>query len=227
MKRKYLLYLIGSVALVLVLGNSLEFRRLDAKRAEDQAARFSPAEYARDFWDNRLPAALDAAQPAGELVRLFNTDMEAAVRRGRTLGQSRTHAYLLEGGGPIVAVERDGLLVSVSPEDPGPEALLCTGSYISGNAVRDASGLVDVSAFSDTMKFNRISAEINRIVVQEVIAPFLARTPQVGMNVRFVGAAEVAEDATEKTPFGGREQRDRMEGPWHLLKVVPIRLEME
>lgn len=227
MKRTLLLYLIGLVALILVVGGSLEVRPLDEKRAEELTARFSPAEYARDFWENRLPSVLDEALAADELIRLFNTDMKAAVAQGRTLGRSRTHAYLLEGSGRIVAVDKDGLLVSVLPDDPPPEVLICTGVYISGNAVRDASGLVDVSAFSDTMKFNRISAEINRIVVQDVIAPFLEKRPQVGMSVRFVGAAEVAEDAAEKTPFGGREQREGTEGPWHLLKVVPIRLEVE
>jgi predicted lipoprotein len=224
MKRKHLVYLIGSAVLALVVGRSLEFRRLDEKRAEERAARFSPAEYARDFWDHRLSGALDQPQAADELIRLFNTDMKAAVARGRTLGQSRVHAYLLAGSGRIVAVQKEGLLVSVLPEDPNPQVLLCIGGYIAGNAVRDASGLIDVSTFSDTMKFNRISAEINRIVVQEVITPFLGRTPQVGMGVRFVGAAEVAEDATEKLPFGGR---DGAEDSWHLLKVVPIRLAVE
>jgi predicted lipoprotein len=153
--------------------------------------------------------------------------MKAAIAKGRTLGESRVHAYLLGGRGRIMAVEKEGLLMSALADDANPEILLCTGAYIAGNAVRDASGLVDVSAFSDTMKFNRISAEINRIVVQEVIAPFLGRAPQVGMSVRFLGAAEVAEDATEKTPFGGRERSEEPKGPWHLLRVVPIRLEVE
>jgi len=227
MKRKHLVYIIGIASLALVVGRSLEFRRLDDKRAEERIARFSPAEYARDFWDNRLPAALDYPQAADALIRLFNTDMKAAIAKGRTLGESRVHAYLLGGRGRIVAVQKEGLLVSVLADAPNPEILLCTGAYIAGNAVRDASGLIDVSSFSDTMKFNRISAEINRIVVQEVIAPFLGRTPQVGMGVRFIGATEVAEDATEKTPFGGREGPEQSNSPWHLLSVVPIRLEVE
>ncbi len=227
MKRKHVVYIIGIGSLALVVGRFMEFRRLDDKRAEERTARFNPAEYARDFWDNRLPAALGHPQAADELIRLLNTDMKAAVAKGRTLGQSRVHAYLLAGRGRIVAVQKEGLRVTALTDDPNPEILLCTGAYVAGNAVRDASGLIDVSAFSDTMKFNRISAEINRIIVQEVITPFLARTPQVGASVRFIGAAEVAEDATEKTPFGGLERPEQTEGPRHLLGVVPIRLEME
>ncbi|MBE0535732.1 MAG: DUF2291 family protein [Phycisphaerae bacterium] len=227
MKRRHLLYLIGIVSLGFLLGGSLEFRRLDDKRAEERAARFSPAEYARDFWDNRLVAEMDSPQAVDELIRLFNTDMKGAIAKGRTLGESRVHTYLLQGTGRIVAVDKDGLLLSVLPEHTDPHVVIRTGAYIPGNAVRDASGLIDVSAFSDTMKFNRISAEINRIVVQEVITPFLDRQPQVGMNVRFIGAAEVAEDATERIPFGGRERHEGSDGPWHLLKIVPIQLEVE
>ncbi len=147
MRRNHFVYVIVAAALIAVLGSSLEFRRLDEKRAEERASRFSPAEYARDFWDNRLQTALTNLAATDALVRLFNTDMTAAVRLGRTLGQSRVHAYLLQGEGRITAVEKDGLLLSVATDDPAPEVFLCTGSYVSGNAIRDASGLVDVSTF--------------------------------------------------------------------------------
>jgi predicted lipoprotein len=226
MKRKNVLYIVGVAAIALMLASSLEFRCLDEKRAEDMAAKFSPDEYARDFWDNRLATVLNDSPAADELIRLFNTDMKTAIAKGRTLGQSRVHAYMLQGTGRIVAVQREGLLVSVLLDDANPQILLQTGTYIAGNAVRDASEFIDVSAFSDTMKFNRISAQINKIVVQEVIAPCLDNKPQAGMSVRFIGAAEVAEDATERIPFGGRELRDGHEGSWHLLRVVPIRLEI-
>jgi len=214
-------------ALVLLLGNSVEFRSLEEKRAEEQAERFNPAQYARDFWDQRLGSVLETALSADQLIGLFNRDMEAAVGEGRTLGRSRVHVYLLKGDGKIVSLSKDGLCVSVAGPKSDPEILICAGSYISGNAVRDASGLIDVSAFSDTMKFNKISFEINKIVVQEVIKPFLAKGPQAGMTVRFVGAAEVAEGATQEVPFGGCQRRSASTSAYHLLRVVPIRLDLE
>ena len=129
--------------------------------------------------------------------------------------------------GQIVALAKDGLHVSVANPESVPEILICAGSYISGNAVRDASGLIDVSAFSDTMKFNKISFEINKIVVQEVIKPFLDQAPEVGMAVRFIGAAEVADEATQDVPFGGRLDGGDSTPTYHLLKVVPIRLDLK
>jgi len=227
MKRKYIIYAVFLLALLLLLGSSLEFRRLETKRAEERALRFDPTQYARDFWSQRLGSALETALSAEQMINLFNKDMETAISKGQTLGQSRVHAYLLKGEGRIVSQDKNGLRVSVAGPDAIPEILICTGSYISGNAVRDASGLVDVSAFSDTMKFNRISSEINKIVVQEVIRPFLEQGPRVGMVVRFVGAAEVAEEATQDVPFGGR-LKDHESGPaYHLLKVVPVRLDLQ
>ncbi len=227
MKRKYIFYAVFGAGMLLLLGSSVEFRSLKAKRAEEQAERFDPVQYARDFWARRLDGVLETALSVEELIHLFNTDMDAAVSKGRTLGQSRVHAYLLEGEGKIISVNKDGLCVSVTSPEADPEILVCAGSYISGNAVRDASGLIDVSAFSDTMKFNKISFEINKIVVQEVITPFLDKGPRAGMTVRFVGAAEVAEEAAEEVPFGGRQGRSESRPAYHLLKVVPIRLDLK
>jgi predicted lipoprotein len=227
MKGKHIFYAVSLGALLLLVGSSVEFRSLADKRAEERAERFDPAQYARDFWDHRLEGVLGTALDAEMLIGLFNTDMEAAVSLGRTLGHSRVHAYLLRGEGKIVSLAADGLRMSVGNSDGSPDVLICTGSYISGNAVRDASGLVDVSAFSDTMKFNRISFEINRIVIQEVVRPFLDKGPLAGMTVRFVGAAEVAEDATEEILFGSRKQGNSSDGDYHLLKLVPLRLELK
>lgn len=227
MNRKYIIYAVFLGALLLLLGSSVEFRRLESKQTEERAQRFDPSQYARDLWDQRLESVLDTALDAAPMIDLFNSDMDAAIGKGQTLGQSRVHAYLLKGEGRIVSLGKYGLSVSVAGPEAIPEILLCTGSYISGNAVRDASGLIDVSDFSDTMKFNRISSEINKIVVQEVIKPFLEQGPQVGMVVRFIGAAEVAEEATQDVPFGGR-LKDRESVPaYHLLKVVPIRLDLK
>ncbi len=224
MKRKHIITIIFLALLGFLLYNSFEFRNLEQKRAEDQAKTFKPADYARNFWDNRLFGILDTSVNAQELIELFNTDMDSAIKKGKTLGDSRVHSYLLRGEGKIVSTNRDGVEVSIKNPPSNPEILICTKSYISGNAVRDASGLVDVSKFSDTMKFNRISSEINKIVVQEVIKPFLDNELQAGMTIKFAGATEVAEDATEELRFGDVKEENENGIKFHLLKVIPIEL---
>jgi len=227
MKRIRAIRLVWLGVLALLIYHSVEFQNLEEHRAQARAQQFNAADYARDLWDNRLPGGLEQAVDAQILVELFNTDMPAAIKRGRTLGESRVHAYLIKGQGTVFAQNKKGLLLSVADPKDRPEVLLRTGSFISGNAVRDASGLVDVSSFTDTMKFNRISFEINKILVQAVIEPFLGKIPRVGQGVTFTGAAEVAEDATEAHAFGDRLDTDTQSAQYHLLQVVPLRLSLE
>ena len=44
--------------------------------------------------------------------------------------------------------------------------------FIYGNAIRDASGLVDVKDFPNTMDLNNISEELNKMVRKTVLPPF-------------------------------------------------------
>lgn len=63
-----------------------------------------------------------------------------------------------------------------------------------GNAVRDGSGLLDISDFANVQDFNAISAEINSRVESKVF-PLLQANAVVGKVVHFVGATEVADSA--------------------------------
>ncbi|UCE49720.1 MAG: DUF2291 family protein, partial [Phycisphaerales bacterium] len=71
-----------------------------------------------------------------------------------------------------------------------------------------------VSNFSDTRKFNEIGSEINKIVVEDVITPFLDKKPALGETVKFCGATQVAQDAADE---------DALQN----LRIVPIELELE
>ena len=211
----------------LIISLSFRCENLTERRTRQRAQQFDAERYARDLWDNRLPQILDQSIDARQLLTLLNTDMEEAMKQGRTLGESRVHAYLMQGRGTIVAKGKKGLAVSVTEPPSRPDILIATGAFVSGNAVRDASGLVDVSTFTDTMKFNRVSFEINKIVVREVLQPFVEQRPTSGQTLHFVGAAEVAEDATEKQSFGDPIHDGSLGLVHHLLKVIPIRLTIE
>ena len=203
-------------AIIAFLGYySITFENLDDVKEQRRRATFNAAQYARDFWDHQLFDILDQAVDVNELIGLFNTNMNEAVRRyGKAPGVSRIYAYLVRGHGQILTIGEDFLEVSIREPHTNPDIKIMSGFYIPGNAVRDASGLVDVSQFTDTMKFNEISGEINKIVVKEVIKPFLDKKPQVGQSIRFIGATQVAQDAPEEKDL-------------RLVEVVPIRLEME
>ena len=213
--KKVCKYSLSAAILVFLLSQSVYFEDLKAVREQRRREAFNAAEYAGDLWLNQLPAALDEAVDVKELIELFNTDMGQAIERyGKAPGVSRVYAYLLKGEGTILSIDTDGLEVSVREPQTNPDVVIETGFYIPGNAVRDASGIVDVSRFSDTMKFNEIGSEINKIIIRDVIRPLPDKRPAVGGKIKFFGATQVAQDAAEENLL-------------QLVRVIPIRLELE
>ena len=208
-------YTLSVGILVFLLSQSVYFKDLKEVREQRRRGAFNAGEYAGGFWLNQLPEVLEEAVDIKELIELFETNMPHAIERyGKTPGVSRVYAYLLKGEGTILLIDGDGMHVSVREPHTDPDVVMETGFYIPGNAVRDASGLVDVSSFSDTMKFNEIGSEINKIIIKEVIRPFLAKKPAAGRTVRFFGATQVAQDAVEEDSL-------------QLVRVIPIRLELK
>jgi predicted lipoprotein len=213
--KKVCKYSLSAAILVFLLSQSVYFEDLKAVREQRRREAFNAAEYAGDLWLNQLPAALDKAVDVKELIELFNTNMSQAIERyGKAPGVSRVYAYLLKGEGTILSIDSDGLKVSVKEPQTNPDVVIETGFYIPGNAVRDASGLIDVSKFSDTMKFNEIGSEINKIIIRDVIRPLPDKKPAVGGTIKFFGATQVAQDAAQENPL-------------QLVGVIPIRLELE
>ena len=76
---------------------------------------------------------------------------------------------------------------------------------IFGDAVRDGTGLLDASAYSNSQDFNDISAALDHIVETRVI-PGLRQQASIGATISFAGCAEVDDESADLKP----------------LKVVPI-----
>jgi len=203
-------YILVILIFGLLVSRSCYFERLDKAKEQAESKAFDPAEYARDFWDNKLMKNLDRAVDAQTLLELLNTDVKRARDKyGRILGISSVCCFLLSGKGTVISMNEDGVFVSIKRPPSDPDIIIAT-SYIFGNAIRDASGLVDASQFPNSRDFNNISEQINKIVATHVIPPFLEKVDK-GITVRFVGAAEVSQDEPEIDP----------------LYVIPILLETE
>jgi predicted lipoprotein len=226
--KKVCKYAVATVIIAFLVYHSVYFENLEDIKEQRRRGTFDALEYARDFWNNQLFSVLDKAVDVKELIELFNTNMNEAVKRyGKAPGVSRSYAYLIRGNGKILTITEDFLEVSIREPQANPDIKITSGFYIPGNAVRDASGLIDVSEFSDTMKFNEISGEINKIVVKEVIRPFLEKKPKVGKTIKFFGATQVAQDATEEKLFGQLVSGATEAKEFQLVTVVPIRFELE
>jgi predicted lipoprotein len=209
MKRRYK-HIIVILIFGLLLSRSCYFERLDKAKEQVERKAFDPAEYARNFWDNKLMKNLDRAVDAQTLLELLKTDIQQARDKyGRTLGISSVCCFLLSGKGIVISMNEEGVFISIKRPPFNPDIIIVT-SYIFGNAIRDASGLVDADQFPNSRDFNNISEQINQIVTTRVVPPFLDKVRKE-TTVRFVGAAEVSED----------------EPQIHPLRVIPIWLETE
>ena len=171
--------------------------------AEVEAAKreeaFDAAGFARKFWEERLTPARETAADAQKVVAAIQTDPQAArVEFGRTVGVSRGYFYFLRGEGQVVSVA-DGRIGLSLEKGPDADVVLLVGKLF-GNAVRDATGLVDASDFPNSQHFNAISQELNRLVETEVV-PSVVKLAKIGQQLRFVGCAEVKSEKDDLRPL--------------------------
>ena len=112
--------------------------------------------------------------------------------------------FLVRGSGKVAEVGDDAIVVALDGTDA--KVSLSVG-LLFGNTVRDASGLLDVSAFPNSQEFNDLSTQLNGLVETKV-APALRAKAAVGKAIRFAGCAELEEDVKPD-----------------LLAVIPIKVE--
>ena len=184
-------WIVGGVGLAVVLYFMPLFHVVSLKGAQEEAeaALFDAGQFVEDFWRGPLLEAAPRAVDAGELLAAFKEDFaETANHFGHRLGLSGHSSYLVSGQGTIVAA--DDMAVSIALEDGSAAQVVIKLGPVFGNAVRDGSGLLDVSDFSNAQEFNALSAEINRRV-EERVMPQLQANAATGKAIRFVGGADV------------------------------------
>lgn len=171
------------------------FHVVSLKEAQQQIAsqEFDAAEYVDTFWRGPLLENTLSAVDAADLLAAFAQDFDdTAERFGHRLGLSGHSSYLVSGQGEIIAI--DNTAVSIALQEGGPAAIIIETGPVFGNAIRDGSGLLNVSNFANAQDFNALSAEIN-LRVEEDVLPLLQANAVVGATVRFVGGVEVSDSA--------------------------------
>jgi predicted lipoprotein len=188
------------------------FHIVPLQRAETEkaAGTFDAVKFAGQFWSEKLLKSFDRATDAKELLAAINNDPASAQKKyAHTLSLGGGYFYCLRGEGRVLATNDDSVSLAVSPKATNAEVVLETG-LIFGNAVRDGTGLLNASDYSNLQDFNNISAALNKLVESRVL-PKLRADAYVGATVKFVGCAEVDDETTDLHP----------------LQVVPVQAEVE
>src|SRR4029078_9801703 len=105
------------------------------------------------------------------------------------LGIGNIRYFLVKGQGQVVSVNENDVSI-LARADTNQTALKMATEFVFGNAIRDASGKIDINEFANTMDFNNVSAEINKIVRAEVLPQFKANVKK-GDSLQFAGAIEL------------------------------------
>jgi predicted lipoprotein len=177
---------ISIIVILIVAGwNSVYFARLDEVKASKAEKTFDAPNYANNFW-NRLMPVIGQATDLAELLSMLETDPTKTFDKySHALGIGNLRYFLVKGQGMVDRVEDDYVVLAL----PDKTQIRIATEFIFGNAVRDASGLIDINEFTNTMDFNNVSAAINKIIRETVLPPF--RMVKKGDKVDFAGAIEL------------------------------------
>ena len=206
--KKSVKYIVFLAVVAVVAYNSVYLKALDEVKAGTSS--FNAAKYAGEFWTARLIPALKKSVSCNILLPLLQTEKDKAFDQySHALGIGNIRYFLVKGEGEVISVDENEVIVRLDSAGQRPELRLAT-EYVFGNAVRDASGSLDINEFENSMDFNNVSAEINKIIRDKVIPPFRSKVKK-GDVVSFHGAIEL-----------NREYLDLK-----LVEVIPVELRIK
>lgn len=181
-----------------------------AGAAANRSEEFDAEAFVRGYWKERLTPAFPQAVDAVTVLENLRKDPELARRQlGRAAGLGRATLFFVRGSGTVASIDERGIGVALRREATTPDIVLQTG-VVTGNTVRDATGLLSASDYPNLQQFNAISNELNRTIEMSVI-PDAKQAAQVGRQIEFVGCARVLSLPADATP----------------LKLIPLEVRVE
>jgi predicted lipoprotein len=186
--KKLLKYAVEILLLIVIAYNSVYFRKLSEVKASSKS--FDAKTYAKEYFNNKLIPSLDDAVEINQLVSLLQNNKEQTFEKySHALGIGNIRYFLIKGEGQVMSINENNVSV-LAKADTNQKLLRIATEFVFGNAIRDASGKIDINEFSNTIDFNNVSAEINKIVRTKVLPPFKG-TVKKGDTVQFAGAIEL------------------------------------
>jgi len=146
----------------------------------------SAAAYVDSIWSPKLlPAISSAAVDAQTLL-----DAQAGKYCHQT---ANGPCYLIvKGEGRVIGADqrsRSGILeIDIAPFDGKPDLTIQVGPVLRGVALRDATGIVQFSDFTNQIQFADVGNELNARVLKTVLGPFDVAGSK-GRTVEFAGTA--------------------------------------
>ncbi len=180
-------YSIGLIFLLMLIWFSIDIQNLEKHNATLKTENFNTTEYVARFWNDSLSSCIAKATKIEDLYQLLNENPQLAYeKQGKKLGISKTYYFFIKASGSILKIEDEFIILSINDKT---EVKIAT-HFIYGNAVREASGKVNISEFLNMTDFNSVSVAINKLVKENVVKP-LRKSAAVGQKIQIVGAMEI------------------------------------
>lgn len=193
--KKIVTWTLRILAVVAVVALSIQLEPLDQRASET----FDPNQDIEAFWNDELPELLQGYRVVDAdlfCAELKNNRKLLVDRYGSTLGIGAPYSMLLGGEFEVVAVGEELTHIRTAQ---GAEFDLRT-NYIFGNTVREATAAFSIDDYENTMDFNLVSSELNRRIIEQVIAPQRDQLA-VGVRLQVVGAIDLPQEGLPKGRF--------------------------
>ncbi|MBL7737982.1 MAG: DUF2291 domain-containing protein [Chitinophagaceae bacterium] len=186
--KKVVKYLLLLLVVGLVGYQSVYFRKLSEYR-KATGEKFDAPAFSKKIWDEQLPGKSDSAIALTDLIHALEASPENAfAKHSHVLGIGNYRYSLVKAEATVAMINEDEIILQIAHADSLMIVRLAT-EFIYGNAIRDASGLVDIKDFTNTTDLNAISEELNRIVRTAVLPSFKKEVKQ-GDKIEITAAAE-------------------------------------
>lgn len=184
--------LIKYILILIIIGlagyKSVYVKKLsEVKKAPDGG--LDAVAFTQRLWEEKLPSRLDNTINLKDLISAIGADpQEAFVKYTNALGIGNYRYGLVKVTGVASVINDDDVVLEVAEADSIMRIKLAT-EYIYGNAIRDASKLVDIRDFTSTTDLNNISEELNKKVRNTILPPFKKEVKK-GNRIEVTGAIE-------------------------------------
>jgi predicted lipoprotein len=207
---KSIKYGLAILAIALLAYKSVYFEKLSARKNSITTTVFDAAAFSKNLWAEQMPARLDNAIALSTLIDTVNKNSETALAEHTNALAVGNYRYaLVKLDAVVTEVKEDEVLINIQAGDSLLQATLAT-EFIYGNAIRDASGLVQVKDYPNTSDLNSISEALNKIVRSEVLPSFKIAVKK-GNTVSTVAAVELNKEHIH----------------WQSLEFLPLRISVK
>ncbi len=199
--KKFSLYFILFLCFGLLAYNSVYFKKLsEMKKATEN--QLDAGVYAKNLWEGELQTSINSAIELPLLLKSINENADAAFEQNThalAIGNYRYAMVKLKG--KIMAVNENEVLVSVAlPHADSLLTVAITTEFVYGNAVRDASGLLDAKDFNNASDLNNIAEALNELVRKNIV-PEIRKTTKQNNKLEIIGAVQLNREHVAKEMF--------------------------